>query len=105
MAITIDPIILLKDHIQQNLKIEKIGNYLIFSDTYKLKVDTQTAIAQSSFEKFYTIGCIWFYVKNRNLPFTTYIKESQNQKIEFLNSIDKGKKNKNFFEKNNLSIK
>jgi len=94
MAITIDPIILLKDHIQQNLKIEKLGNYLIFSDTYKLRVDTQTAIAQSSFEKFYTIGCIWFYLKNRSLPFTTYIKESQNQKIEFLNSIDKGKNKK-----------
>jgi hypothetical protein len=92
MAITIDPIILLKDHIQQNLKIEKVGNYLIFSDTYKLRVDTPTACAHSTFDKYYTLGCIWFYLKNKNLPFTTYIKESQNQKIEFLNSIDKGKK-------------
>lgn len=90
MEKTIDPIILLKDHIQKNHKIEKHGNYLIFSDTYKLRIDTQTACAQSSFDKYYTIGCIWFYLKNRDLPFTTYIKESQNQKIEFLNSIDKG---------------
>lgn len=91
MAITIDPIILLKDHIQQNLKIEKSGNYLIFSDLYKLRQDTPTACFQSSFDKYYSIGCIWFYLKCKNLPFTTYIKESQNQKIEFLNSIDKGK--------------
>jgi hypothetical protein len=87
---SVDPILLLKDHIQNNKKIERTGSYLIFSDGTKMKIDTPTAVVQSQTNKQYTIGSLWFYLKHRNDPLPTYIKECQKEKIDTIVSLDKG---------------
>jgi hypothetical protein len=91
MSKTIDPLIVLKDHIQNNKKIDKQGQYLIFSDDVKLKLDTPTACTQTMSNKQYTLGSLWFYLKNRTIPLATYIKECQKEKIDTISSMDKGK--------------
>lgn len=42
MPKTIDPIQLLKEHIDQKKRIEKNGSYLIFDGKIKIKIDTPT---------------------------------------------------------------
>jgi hypothetical protein len=91
MPKAIDPILLLKEHIKQEKKIEKQGSNLIFSDGMKLKVDTPTAFIQSQNGKQYTLGSLWFYLKHRNDPLSVYKTELQKEKIETVIGIDKGK--------------
>lgn len=90
MSKTIDPILLLKEHIQQNKKIEKQQNYLVFSDGIRLKLDTPTACKKSQSNKQYTLGSIWFYLKHRGDLLKTYINECQKEGIETVASMDKG---------------
>lgn len=88
----IDPILILKEHIQQGKKIEKQGQYLLFDGGVKLKVDTPTAFIQSlSEKKQYTLGSLWFYLKHRNDPLHVYKSELQKEKIDAIFGIDKGK--------------
>ena len=92
MSTAIDPIILLKEHIKENKKIDKHGDYLIFSDGMKLNLNTPTAFIQSSSEKKqYTLGSLWFYLKHRNDPLSVYKTELQKERIETVVGIDKGK--------------
>ena len=91
MSKAIDPILLLKEHIQQEKKIEKQGPNLVFSDGVKLKLDTPTAFIQSqSDNKQYTLGSLWFYLKHRNDPLTVYKTELQKERIDTVVGIDKG---------------
>ena len=91
MSTAIDPIILLKEHVNQNKKIEKHGEYLIFSDGMKLKLSAPTAFLQSSSDKKqYTLGSLWFYLKHRNDPLSVYKTELQKERIETVVGIDKG---------------
>jgi hypothetical protein len=88
---TIDPLILLKEHIQQNRKVERQGPYLLFSDGVKLKLDLPTACIQSQSNKQYTLGSLYYYLKHRTDPLATYIKEIQKEKIDTVAGMDKGK--------------
>jgi hypothetical protein len=99
MPKTIDPLLLLRDHIQQGKKITKQNNNLIFSDNIKLKVDTPTACLQSQSKKQYTLGSLWLYLKHRDDALTVYIKESNKEGIDTVKSLDKDNIN-DFFIKN-----
>ncbi len=90
---TVDPIFVLKEHIQQGRKIEKQGNSLIFCDGLKMRLDAPTAFIQSQTEpkKQYTLGSLWFYLKHRNDPLSVYKTELQKEKIDTVVGIDKGK--------------
>lgn len=88
----IDPILILKEHIQQRKKIEKQGHNLVFSDGIRLKIDTPTAFIQSQTDKKqYTLGSLWFYLKHRNDPLHVYKSELQKERIDTVVGIDKGK--------------
>lgn len=90
MSTAIDPLIILKDHIKENKKIDKHGDHLIFSDGMKLNLNTPTAFIQSSSEKKqYTLGSLWFYLKHRNDPLSVYKTELQKERIETVIGIDK----------------
>jgi hypothetical protein len=92
MPKTIDPILLLREHIQQNKKIEKQGQYLKFSDDIKLNIDTPTAFVQSQTnKKQYSIGSLWYYLKHRSDPLAVYKKEILKERIETVVGLDKGK--------------
>lgn len=105
MPKTIDPLLLLREHIQQNKKITKQGNHLIFEDNIKLRSDTPTACIQSQTKKQYTLGSLWLYLKHRTDPLTVYIKESQKEGVDLVKGLDKDKIN-DFFIQNidNLEI-
>jgi parafibromin len=86
----IDPILLLKDHIINDKKIEKQGNNLIFTDGIKLKLDTLTGFIRSHEDKKqYTLGSIWFYLIHRNDSYAEYRTELQKEKIDAILSMDK----------------
>ena len=91
MSKTIDPLVILKDHLQTGKKIEKQGQYLLFTEDIKIKLDTPTACKQMMSGKQYSIGSLWFYLKNRTIPLATYIKECQKEKIDTISTMDKGK--------------
>jgi hypothetical protein len=92
MSTAIDPIVLLKEHIREEKKIEKHGEYLIFSNGMKLKSNTPTAFIQSSSDKKqYTLASLWFYLKHRNDPLPVYKTELQKERIETVVGVDKGR--------------
>ncbi len=87
----IDPIVILRDHFQNNKKIEKQGNLLQFSDGIKLKIETPTAFTQSQGNKQYTLGSLYYFLKHRSDPLAVYRKEITREKIETVIGVDKGK--------------
>lgn len=90
MPLTVDPLLLLKEHVQSSKKIEKQVGYLLFSDGVKLHLDTPTACIQSQTNKQYSLGSLWFYLKHRTDSLATYIKECQKESIDIVSSLDKG---------------
>lgn len=90
MRKTIDPILILKDHFSNNKKIEKQGTNLVFEDGTKLKLDIPTAVLQTQTKKQYTLGSLWMYLLHRNDKLAAYIKECQKERIDTVNSLDKG---------------
>ena len=91
MPKAIDPLLILREHITQNKKIERKGPYLYFSNKIKLKIDTPTACKQQHTGKQYTLGSIWLYLvhKDDNLP--AYLNKANKEKIETISLRDKSK--------------
>ena len=91
MIRTIDPLDYLRKNIKQNKNIIREGDNLIFEDGVKLPLNVPTALMSANHkEKHYTLGSLWLYLKfKENLK--DYITETQKQKIEFVESIDREK--------------
>ena len=91
MIRTIDPLDYLRKNIKQNKNIIREGDNLIFEDGVKLPLNISTALMSANHkEKHYTLGSLWLYLKfKENLK--DYITETQKQKIEFVESIDREK--------------
>ena len=91
MLRTIDPLDYLRKNIKQNKNIIREGDNLIFEDGVKLPLNVSTALMSANHkEKHYTLGSLWLYLKfKENLK--DYITETQKQKIEFVESIDREK--------------
>ena len=91
MIRTIDPLDYLRKNIKQNKNIIREGDNLIFEDGVKLPLNVPTALMSVNHkEKHYTLGSLWLYLKfKENLK--DYITETQKQKIEFVESIDREK--------------
>ena len=91
MIRTIDPLDYLRKNIKQNKNIIREGDSLIFEDGVKLPLNVPTALMSVNHkEKHYTLGSLWLYLKfKENLK--DYITETQKQKIEFVESIDREK--------------
>jgi len=91
MIRTIDPLDYLRKNIKQNKNIIREGDNLIFEDGVKLPLNVSTALMSANHkEKHYTLGSLWLYLKfKENLK--DYITETQKQKIEFVESIDREK--------------
>ena len=87
----IDPLLILREHIQQNKKIERKNDYLYFSNGIKLKIDTPTACKKQHTDKLYTIGSIWLYLMNKDEPLTSYMAKANKEKIETVSLSDKSK--------------
>ena len=89
----IDPLDYLRKNIQQNKNIKRDGDNLIFEDGVKLPLNNSTALmTQSSTrkEKHYTLGSLWLFLKFKE-TLKDYIKESQKQKIDLVESSDREK--------------
>ena len=89
----IDPLDYLRKNIQQNKNIKRDGDNLIFEDGVKLPLNNSTALmCQSSSlkEKHYTLGSLWLFLKFKE-TLKDYIKESQKQKIDLVESSDREK--------------
>jgi tRNA splicing ligase len=89
MPKAIDPLLILREHIQQNKKIERKGPYLYFSNKIKLKIDTPTACKQQHTEKQYTLGSIWLYLMNKDDNLASYMSKANKEKIETISMRDK----------------
>ena len=85
----IQPEILLKEYLQTNKNISRKDNMLVFSETLELKLDTPTPFIQKTSNKYYTIGMIWLFLKNRNQNLNTYMGICRKEKIETVSSFDK----------------
>jgi hypothetical protein len=89
MPKAVDPLLILREHIQQNKKIERKGGYLYFSNGIKLKLETPTACKQQHSEKQYTIGSIWMYLINKDDSLVSYMNKANKEKIETISLKDK----------------
>ena len=89
----IDPLDYLRKNIQQNKNIKRDGDNLIFEDGVKLPLNNSTALmcqSSSRKEKHYTLGSLWLFLKFKE-TLKDYIKESQKQKIDLVESSDREK--------------
>ena len=89
----IDPLDYLRKNIQQNKNIKREGDNLIFEDGVKLPLNNSTALmcqSSSRKEKHYTLGSLWLFLKFKE-TLKDYIKESQKQKIDLVESSDREK--------------
>ena len=89
----IDPLDYLRKNIQQNKNIIREGDNLIFEDGVKLPLNSPTALkSQSSSRKnnHLTLGSLWLFLKFKE-TLKDYLNETQKQKIEFVESIDREK--------------
>ena len=98
MPKTIDPLLLLREHIQSNKKIELQGKYLSFQDGTKLKVDTPTACFNHQTDKQYTLGSLWLFLKHKDDSLTIYRQESTKAGIDTVVGVDKDDIKKFFLE-------
>ena len=83
--------LILREHIQQNKKIERKGAYLVFSNGTKLKLDTPTACKQQNSQKQYTLGSIWLYLISKDDNLGAYMNKANKEKIETITLRDKSK--------------
>ena len=89
----IDPLDYLRKNIQQNRKIIREGDNLIFEDGVKLPLKNPTALmyqSSSKKDKHYTLGSLWLFLKfKENLK--DYYIQTQQQNIEIVESNDREK--------------
>jgi hypothetical protein len=89
----IDPLDYLRKNIQQNIKIIREGDKLIFEDGVKLPLKNPTALmyqSSSKKDKHYTLGSLWLFLKfKENLK--DYYIQTQQQNIEIVESNDREK--------------
>lgn len=86
---TIYPEKILREHISSNKQINRKGEFIIFSDNQKLKLDTPTAFKQKSSGKQYSIGSVWLYLKFKHEPLSVYMNECRKEKIDPISTMDK----------------
>ena len=89
----IDPLDYLRKNIQQNKNIIREGDNLIFEDGVKLPLSSQTALKSQSTsrkDEHYSLGSLWLFLKFKE-DLKEYIRETQKQKIEFIEAIDRDK--------------
>jgi hypothetical protein len=83
----------LRKNIQQNKKIIRDGDNLIFEDGVKLPLNNPTALryqSSSKKDKHYSLGSLWLFLKfKENLK--DYYIQTQEQKIEIVESNDREK--------------
>ena len=89
----IDPLDYLRKNIQQNKKIIRDGDNLIFEDGVKLPLNNPTALryqSSSKKDKHYNLGSLWLFLKfKENLK--DYYIQTQEQRIEIVESNDREK--------------
>ena len=89
----IDPLDYLRKNIQQNKKIIRDGDNLIFEDGVKLPLNNPTALryqSSSKKDKHYSLGSLWLFLKfKENLK--DYYIQTQEQRIEIVESNDREK--------------
>jgi hypothetical protein len=91
MPVTIDPLIILKENIANKKPIEKQGNYLVFSDSTKLKLDTPTACMKAGTKKQYNLGSLWLFLQHLNDPRPEYVRECGKDPIfDIVSKMDTG---------------
>lgn len=91
MPRVIDPLNYLRDNIQQNKRIHREKDSLLFEDGIRLRLDTPTALVQSQSKKQYSLGSLWFYLIHRQDTLAVYLRESQKEGVDTVISLDKEK--------------
>ena len=91
MLKSIDPLLYLRDNIQQNKTINRDKDYLVFEDGTRLPITTPTALIQNTNQTQYNLGSLWFYLKHREDSLAVYHRECFNQGMQFVIGLDKEK--------------
>lgn len=85
---TIDPLQFLRENYQQK-NIKRNGDNLEFEGGIRLPLDAPTALINRQNKTQYTIGELYFFIKNISKPLVNYFEETQKEKINVIPSIDK----------------
>ena len=88
MSKSIDPLSILREYTINNTPITLSDSDLQFSKT-KLPLSTQTAWKSKIPGKYYTLGALWLFLKNRNSVLGDYIRETKNLGVEIVSQIAK----------------
>ena len=78
MSETIDPILLLKDTVENKKRVKlNEKNELVFEDAgIKLPKDTKTAWARKEVEGHYSLGALWFLCANKDMRGPEYVRQA-----------------------------
>lgn len=81
MSETIDPILLLKDTVENKKRVKlNEKNELVFEDAgIKLPKDTKTAWARKEGEGHHSLGALWFLCANKDMKGLEYMKQAGDQ--------------------------
>ena len=81
------PEFILREQISNLSNIIKKDNLIVFPNNLSFDSNKSLPFFQKSVNKFYTLGSIWFFLKNKDLP--DYIKLSKKEGFEPVSSMDK----------------
>ena len=85
MSRIIDPLDYLRKNYQENKKIVREGDNLVFEDGIKLPLNKKTALSSQSKtggDDHYTLGSLWIFLKFKEEKISDYLKETQKQGVE-----------------------
>ncbi|KAJ6233186.1 cdc73 domain protein [Anaeramoeba flamelloides] len=84
-----DPLELLRYYLQHRLEITEQGHYLVFGNKTFPK-DLPTKLQQSGQSKQYTLGCLWFFMKHKDISVGDYLGLCRNKDISRVGYVDRG---------------
>ena len=92
MSKLIDPLLLLRDYYSNGKQINYLADehQLVFGNA-KIPVDSKTAWIKKVNNSQYTIGTLWFFLQNKDMPIRDYMIEADHSSFEKIHLLDKNK--------------
>lgn len=88
----VDPLLLLKDYYSNGKPINYLSDeHLLVFGSLKIPVDSKTAWIKRVNNTQYTIGGLWYFLKNKDLSIREYMVEADRSSFEKIHLLDKNK--------------
>jgi hypothetical protein len=85
-----NPLQLLRDYHSSGKPIKYLEDeHLLVFNTIKVPVDAKTAWLKKVSDTQYTVGAIWFFLENKDIPIRDYMSLADQKSFEKVSLLDK----------------